>query len=446
MNSLGKELNSSGRGIDLGNANISALFFADDLVLVGKSRSDLDELMTITRKYCANHRLGISEKKSKLMSHDAITGKTTFEGSTKFSPLTLDQVLAFKYLGVPLSCSPRRLFKSYNEQVTKRAQNYLSSVLSLVKTGPDRSELAYTLWTCCALPSILYGAEIMPLTQNTIAEVEKCQAAVGKFMLQIPRSSANVSSFIDAGLRPIWSVIAEKVLLYARKTMAKPLSNWSKLAMNENISLGSASPYTKYLLKWKAATDTFNAPPKLIKSAVKRAAIIDVLDQQRSTSITTFAMNGPGNSSTNAWFKPKGWVSDSGFSKIIAQFRSCNSGLGNRGPTKDGQFFKLCPLCAKDEVTALNNEVILTLMLFTSTIKFYSQVHMLLDCPRMSPYRSSCGLGPFLVAYSCMIPRFSSVKIFALYLNDKDPKTMKQKALDLYHMKLGWHKLMGIEM
>merc|ERR1719427_1098610 len=93
MNSLGNELNSTGRGIDLGNTNISALFFADDLVLVGKSRSDLDELMKITRNYCANHRLGISEKKSKLMSHDAITGKTTFEGSTKFSPLTLDQVL-----------------------------------------------------------------------------------------------------------------------------------------------------------------------------------------------------------------------------------------------------------------------------------------------------------------------------------------------------------------
>ena len=71
---------------------------------------------------------------------------------------------------------------------------------------------------------------------------------------------------------------------------------------------------------------------------------------------------------------------------------------------------------------------------------------MLLDCPRMSPYRSSCGLGPFLAAYRCMIPRFSSVKIFALYLNDKNPKAMKQKALDLYHMKLGWHNLMGIEM
>ena len=372
MNSLGNELNSTGRGIDLGNTNISALFFADDLVLVGKSRSDLDELMKITRNYCANHRLGISATKSKILRHDAATGEITFEGSATFCPLTLDQVLAFKYLGVPLSCSPRCLFKSYNEQVKKRAQSYLSNVLALVKSGPDRSELAFTLWTSCAIPSILYGAEVMPLTQTAIAEVERCQAAVGKFILQIPRSSANVSACIDAGLRPVWSVIAEKMLLYARRTMTKPVSDWSKLAMNENISHGSVSPYTKNLLKWKTVTDTFDASPQVIKAAVKRAAIVDVLDQQRSTYITTFAMNGPGSSSVNAWFKPKTWVKDSGLSKIIAQFRSCNSGLGNRGPTKDGQFFKLCPLCAKDKITALNNEVILIISeLFTSTFNLY---------------------------------------------------------------------------
>ena len=376
MNNLGNKLNSTGRGIDLGNTNISALFFADDLVLVGKSRNDLEELMKITRTYCADHRLGISSKKSKILRHDAATGETTFEGSANFCPLTLDQVLAFKYLGVPLSCSPHRLFKSYNEQVKKRAQSYLSNVLSLVKTGPDRSELAFTLWTSCAVPSILYGAEVMPLTKSAIAEVERCQAAVGKFILQIPRSSANVSACIDAGLRPIWSVIAEKVLLYARKTMAKSVVDWSKLAMNENLSLGYVSPYTKYLLKWKTVTDTFNASPKTIRAAVKRAAIEDVLDQQRSTCITTFAMNGPGSSSGNDWFKPKSWVTDSGLSKIIAQFRSCNSGLGNRGPTKDGQFFKLCPLCAKDKITALNNEVISTILeLFTSIQLIFLGAH-----------------------------------------------------------------------
>ena len=357
INKLGADLNSSGLGIDLGSLNISALFFADDILIIGRSRAHLDKLMEITQVFCKNHRLELSNKKSKIMNHDSETGKTTFHGPSVISPLELEAVLSFKYLGIPINCAVRNLFKNYNEQVKKKALNYLASVLSLVKTGPDRADLAYTLWTNCALPSILYGCEVMPLLQGTINEVEKCQAQVGKFILQIPRSSASVASSLDAGLKPVWAVVAERVLLYANATMSKPESYWPKIAMNENIERGTQSPYTKYLLKWRRATGSITLTPKQIKASVTKAAISSVLNEQRSVSATTFSMNGPGSSPVNRWFKPRTWVSDSSFSKIYAEFRACNSSLGNRGPAKNGQFYKLCPLCTKVGITALNNEV-----------------------------------------------------------------------------------------
>ena len=291
------------------------------------------------------------------MTHDAATGKTTFEGSPSLPSVTLDQVLSFKYLGIPLNYSPRSLFQSYNAQVKTKAKNYLSNVLSFVKSGPDRSELAYTLWTRCAIPAIFYGSEVIPLLASTISEVEKCQAAVGKFILQIPRSSSNASVFIDAGLKPVWAVVAEKVLLYANSTMSKPSTYWAKMAMNENVACGTTSPYTKSLIKWKHSTNFPGLTPKLIKSSVTTAAIADVLTQQRATCTTTFAMNVPNHSKSSKWFQPKSWVNDSCCSAIIAQFRACNANLGNRGPAKDGKFYKLCVLCATTGVTALNNEV-----------------------------------------------------------------------------------------
>ena len=290
------------------------------------------------------------------MSFNSNTGKTVFTGTSDYPPLLLDQVLSFKYLGVPLNCSPYKFFHCFNNQVKQRAQSYLSRVLSLIKTGPDQSNLAYTLWKQVALPSILYGAEVIPLTDGTIAEVERCQAAVGKFMLNLPRSSASVSAHLDAGFLPIKFMLAEKVLNYANITMTKPVSFWPKLAMTENLQLGSTSSYTRYLLKWKAATNSFALPPKEVRAAVHKAAIIDVLDQQRLVSTTTFAMNEP-HSKANHWFKPKPWVNDSGLSKIFSQFRALNSGLGNRGPAKDGNKYKLCPLCSKLGIRALNNEV-----------------------------------------------------------------------------------------
>ena len=69
---------------------------------------------------------------------------------------------------------------------------------------------------------------------------------------------------------------------------------------------------------------------------------------------------------------------------------------------------------------------------------------MLIDCPQMDVYRQTCGLGPFVTAYRRMNPQISALKIFALYLDDNQPQNLKSRALELYHMKLGWHTLMNI--
>lgn len=366
ISNLGKELNSTGLGIDLGPINVASLFFADDIVLVGKSGTALDTLMQKTRVFFKNHHLNISESKSKVMSYDAASSKTTFTGSPSMCDLTLDQVLNFKYLGVPLGCAPYSLFRSFNDQVKKRAQGYLSRVLSLAKSGPDRTELAFSLWTQVAIPSILYGADIIPLDDATIKEVEKCQSRIGKFILDIPSSSANICSNIDAGLKPVWAIIAEKVLIYAQKTMSSPISFWPKLAMNENMLNGSRSPYFRYLLKWKHATDSFDLSPDQIRKSVRKAAILDVVAKQKQVCTSTFAMDFPSSTPSSRWFRPRAWISDSGLSQVLSQFRSCNAGLGNRGPARNGMRYKLCPLCEKLNQKALNNEVDFTIILIIS--------------------------------------------------------------------------------
>ena len=69
---------------------------------------------------------------------------------------------------------------------------------------------------------------------------------------------------------------------------------------------------------------------------------------------------------------------------------------------------------------------------------------MIIDCPIMEPYRSACDLAPFINLYKSLKPQYSSVKIFAMYLNDRDPTKIQKKTLSLCSMKLGWHKLMNI--
>ena len=62
----------------------------------------------------------------------------------------------------------------------------------------------------------------------------------------------------------------------------------------------------------------------------------------------------------------------------------------------------------------------------------------------MSLYRNSCNIGSFIEAYRKHRPNFSAIKIYALYLNDRNPESVHDKALSLYHMKIGWMSLMHI--
>ena len=173
----------------------------------------------------------------------------------------------------------------------------------------------------------------------------------------MPHSSAKVVSYLDAGLRPVWSLIAERMLAYARKTQEKDPSNWTRIALEENISLGDSSPYIRNLLHWKERTNIYGLNRDMITKYVRKAAMEDVLIMANRFQTTTFAMSIPGSSSMTPWFKPKKWVSDCGISKIFAQFRCSNAGFGNRASASDGKRYKLCPLCLKDGSQALNNEV-----------------------------------------------------------------------------------------
>ena len=209
-----------------------------------------------------------------MMTYDAATGKMRFSSNNCETGIELEQVLMFKYLGLPIGAGPYSLFRAFNENVKKKARSYLTSVLSLVKAGPDRSDLAFTLWTRCALPSILYGCEVLPLNQLTVQEVEKCQNLVGKFMLQLPRSSANVGSVLDAGLRPVWSIIAEKTILYANKLMRRENEYWPKKAFLYHLNLQDNSSYYKYLQNWKSKTSAYGIDHYRLKAAVFKSAVI----------------------------------------------------------------------------------------------------------------------------------------------------------------------------
>ena len=64
----------------------------------------------------------------------------------------------------------------------------------------------------------------------------------------------------------------------------------------------------------------------------------------------------------------------------------------------------------------------------------------------MEQYRNSSGIQSFILAHRRSTPHISSLKLFAIFLNDSNPDLIKKRAVSLYSMLLGWHSLMKIDM
>ena len=107
------------------------ILFADDIVLLAKTRKYLHRLLTVVLQYFEDHKLTISTKKTKLMCSSNDDGEISFMGETTAHPLTISLVSSFKYLGVTFNSQPYRLFSDYNASVIAKCDSYCHSILSL---------------------------------------------------------------------------------------------------------------------------------------------------------------------------------------------------------------------------------------------------------------------------------------------------------------------------
>ena len=150
-------------------------------------------LIQQTPEFFQAHRLLISSTKSKIIHHDSNQDGLSFPDIPCHPPLSLDAVLSYKYLGVVLNSSSRAMFKDHNAAAVKRAKMFMSRALYLTRTGPCRSLLLHRLWTCVALPSILYGCEVAPLTKESIRVITVCQNTVGRSILGLAKYASNAA-------------------------------------------------------------------------------------------------------------------------------------------------------------------------------------------------------------------------------------------------------------
>ena len=201
-------------------------------------------MQEIVQRHCAELGMTLSISKSKVMSNSHDVWEI-FQGDVIVG--CLEKVLEFKYLGIETRLSPSKSSAAMMKRAQELANQYRGACLRIAYDGPDVVDLALALWLNIAMPSLLFGCEVVPFSQHVIQEINRHQSAVGKFTLGLPSNAPNISSTSILGVKPFKEALYAAQMKYLVRLFNQSDERWSKDALIDHIKGGWPSPYIKYM-------------------------------------------------------------------------------------------------------------------------------------------------------------------------------------------------------
>ena len=205
---MGEALRNSKLGFRMGEVVLTAIFFADDLVLIAGSPTHvMDRLHEIVARFCKDMYMKLAVWKTFILTNSAYPVVWSVDDQTI-------EVMLAKYLRVNMQIRGRNMVGQYEAVMLKRATGCTMSIMNLTCASLDGALIAKRLWECCAIQSILYCTEVLVISKKTVEELERVQNMVGRFILQVPSSTSRALAWMDAGLVPMQDRIQAKQANY----------------------------------------------------------------------------------------------------------------------------------------------------------------------------------------------------------------------------------------
>ena len=177
-------MHSLREGIDFDGVVISALFFADDLVLISRTKKrGLERMPRVVGRFCEGMHMKLAVSKTVIISGGTSNSRWTAGGD---EGNILEATLMGKYLGVEIQVKSRNLIKRRESKMITIATKYAHTIMGVTRTGLDRALVAYKLWECCTISAVLYCAEASVIFQSCVQKIDNIQRQIARFILQLP--------------------------------------------------------------------------------------------------------------------------------------------------------------------------------------------------------------------------------------------------------------------
>ncbi|MEW8546453.1 MAG: reverse transcriptase family protein, partial [Candidatus Thiodiazotropha sp.] len=201
INDIVEKIKATNKGIDIDGEKVSILLYADDLILLASSESDLQLMLNELNIWCDDNKMTINEDKSNVMhfrpNSMAKTGK-----AFKCGEKTLNLVDRYKYLGLLLT--EHLNYEEMAKHVAKSASRALSLVIAKYKSCGGFAFGTYTkLYETMVWSIISYGASIWGSREYNC--INSVQLKAARFFLGVGRYTPNAGVLGDIGWDPVVS-------------------------------------------------------------------------------------------------------------------------------------------------------------------------------------------------------------------------------------------------
>lgn len=225
-------------GLSLFNSPINSLLYADNLVLLGLNREELQTKLDKLNQYCLNWGLKVNIKKTKIMIFNK-AGATIKKHKFNFQGNILDSVNQYTYLGFVFIPSGK-MHTGIEHLINKAKKAWFSIQKSLMKSKEKTVHTYTKLIDSVIKPVLLYACEVwgdLPSKKLYENKVERFHLSMCKQVLGINKRANNVSTLSELGRYPLYKDIETQIFKYFQRFIHIEKDRFSYKAFQEQCSL-----------------------------------------------------------------------------------------------------------------------------------------------------------------------------------------------------------------
>ena len=237
MEELTQRIKKTGVGIRIGKEILNILLFADDVVLLTESWEDMQKLLEEVVKFSEDMEMKFGIDKCKVMTINGKEEENKTKNQLQLLGKDIEKVDSYKYLG--LEIDNKGLVKQRNK-LRNKAEKMYGMINGKINFRANKYEVMRGLWEGLAVPSVMYGLEIMEVGGKEKRGLEIVQNRAVRRGLGANRHVATEALRGEMG----WSTFQERI---------------DKTKINYRVRLEHMSDkrWAKKVFEWRGNKNTF---------------------------------------------------------------------------------------------------------------------------------------------------------------------------------------------